>query len=158
MVGYMARLKIVPRWFPRRFDVVDAVGRRVATINGKRSCIDVKLTVKGATYVIENRQEKVALAHHGHDTARASFTEAETAAAKRSSLTSISIQYGSRLFALEDRTGGVLSAAKYVARERGRIVGTVRSRVVDLPETVPLHIRIFMAWLVATAELQQAAT
>ncbi len=154
----MARLKLVSRWFPRRFDVVDAVGRRVATINSKRSGIDVKLTVKGASYVIENREKKVALAHHGHDTARASFAEIEADLPKAPPQKSISIEHGGRLFALEGRTSGLFGAAKYVASERGRIVGTVKNRVVDLPETVPLHIRVFMAWLVATTELQETAT
>ncbi len=152
MFALMARLKLVSRWFPRRFDVVDALGHRVATINNKRSQVDVKLTVKGASYVIQNREENVALAHRGHDTARASFVCTSTDAAQKS----ISIQHGNRIFALEDRTGGLFGAAKYIARERGRIVGTVKSRVIDLPETVPLHIRVFMAWLVANAELQPA--
>ena len=157
MARYMARLKIVPRWFPRRFEVVDSVGRRVATIDGKRSAIDAKLTVKGASYVIENRQEKVALAHHGHDTARASFVDPGSGIPETLPRKTIAIEYGGRLFALDGRTSGLLGAVKYVARERGRIVGTVKSRAVDLPETVPLHIRVFMAWLVATAEQLRTA-
>ena len=156
MTLFMARLKLVSRWFSNRFDVVDTVGRRVATIDGKRTRSDVTLTVKGASYIIENRAEKVALAHHGHDTARASFAETVPEGPRDEPQKSISIEHGNRVFALETRDGGLFGAAKYIARERGRIVGTVKSRVVDLPETVPLHIRVFMAWLVATAELQAA--
>ncbi len=153
----MARLKLVSRWFPRRFDVVDAVGRRVATISRKRARADIRLTVKGASYVIENREHDVALAHQGRETAHALFVETEAAASDPHPKKSIAIEHGGRLFALEDRTeNGLFGAAKYVARERGRIVGTVKGRAVDLPETVPLHVRVFMAWLVA-GELPEGA-
>ncbi len=152
----MARLKLVSRWFSNRFDVVDAVGRRVGTIDSKRMCNDVKLTIKGASYIIENRETNVALAHHGHDTARASFAETTPDGPRDEPQKSISIEHGNRVFALETRAAGLFGAAKYIARERGRIVGTVKSHVVDLPETVPLHIRVFMAWLVATADRPEA--
>ena len=143
----MARLTLVPRWFRRRLDIVDAAGHRVATIRHRRARADV--TVKGATYVIEDRATNIAMAHHGRETAHASF-----AAPAETGSVSITVDCSGRLYDLERRAGPLLSAARFVARERGRIVGTVRRRAVDLPETVPLHIRVFMIWLVAHAPRQ----
>lgn len=134
-------------WFSYNFDVIDRTGTRVATADMSNWRENARLEVEGRRYLARHQTWAREFVLEGEDGSIVAVAEKPSSWRETFSLEHGGVRYGLR-------KESPWKSSFILSREGVGVIGSVRQKslfgretIVDLPEELPVEVRVFVLWL-----------